>query len=431
MFNKKNLIFCIGLLSLTVSLFPSRNPSRYFPFLERTEEYITKQKSHVYPSLFMATASTAFKSGGGNLGIPELWGRYNLKQVIYGVTQVKDAQGMSGYNPFVNEIGYGDWNEKNIRFRVNGKVKSRGVALNFIHHVKKWHSSFGFNVPFMHVNTSLRYVLDKENSDGPIRSASQEEMDMINRVRNQVHCDLGLKGTNWGRTGFGDLDLFYQYERSWDHMFKMKNIDLTVRTGVLVPTGEKKDYDYPSSIPFMGNGHWANYLDIVGELELKQDWKFGMMLGFMYEWKNTEVRRFSHCGEPMIFGAICGKASVDPGVTFKIAPYFTLENLQDGLHVQGKYTYRRHASDEWEDKRSCKDVSSYLTRCDHCVLSPKRKLSRWTSQYITLQVVYDSVEAMKNWWLKPKFYASLDYAMSGKNICKTHQFTVGVQLHPW
>ena len=109
--SKPRFIIVSFFLSLvTVSLFPSRNVSKWLPFLERPEEYVTKKRSYFYPALFITTASTAFRCQGGNSGIPELWGGYDLKDVIAGLKATCGEE----YNPFSNEIGYTDWDEKEL-----------------------------------------------------------------------------------------------------------------------------------------------------------------------------------------------------------------------------------------------------------------------------------------------------------------------------
>jgi len=428
-------IFSLLLFLLTpLLIFPSRSNNRYFPFLERPGEYVTAKKSFFYPSIFITNASTAFKAIGGNTGIPELWGTYDLKEVIQGLEVVKAASGIANYNPFINEIGYDDWNSKELRFRVDGKIKSRGLALALNQNFFKSNFSCGCFLPIMKVNTSLRFTFNPEISHADTKEITQPELEMLDRVRRSVHSDLCLQGADWSKTGFGDLDLFFKWRSAWDHKLKMKTIDTNIRAGILVPTGSLSHKDYPSSVSFMGDGHWGIYLDSATEFELKQNWKLGLIAGFVYQFANTRDRRISYCAEPPMFSALSGNIEIDPGNTIKISPYFTLENLMDGLNFQIRYTYLRHSPDVWTDKRDDKAVESYLeldipnierTR------SARRWLSRWEIDYVTLQVVYDSVEGMKHWTWEPKIYAILDYAFSGKGAAKTHQFTLGVELNLW
>jgi len=419
-------------------LFPSRNVSKWLPFLERPEEYITKrgaslyQKSYFYPAFFITTASTAFRRRGGNAGIPELWGGYDLKSVITGLAAVKATQGQT-YNPFIDEVGYTDWNQKELKFRIDGKIKTQGIILSLEQNLFKSDFSLGAFLPVMHGNTTMRYLYDSDKSHIDAREVTDSEVAMLDRVRRKVHCDLGLKGATWAKTGLGDLDVHLRWRRYWDHQYKMRGIDFNLQTGVLIPTGVKRDENYPSSIPFGGNGNWGWYGDLVTELELKPNWRFGFMGGIMYQFKkNHAAMRIPYHSEPPIFSALVGNVEINPGITLKASPYFMLENIMGGLHFQFRYTYLRHSPDKLKDKRSCKQVASYLESClelSNAVRLSRKNLSRWTSHYLTLQTIYDSVEAMKNWLFKPKFYALFDYAFTGRGMCKTHQFTLGVELH--
>lgn len=428
---KKLLIPCaIVFISSFSDLSSSHNASRYFPFLEKPEDYITHKESFVEPSLFITSAGSAFKSGDGSQGIAELWGKYDLKDVIEAI----DATTVGTYNPFSGEPGYVDWNTKEIKFNIDGKVKSRGLILALNQNIAKSDFHVGVFLPVMHVNNSLFFTFDADSSHNDVQNLTPQELEMLDRVRRSVHRDLGLKGRDWTKSGVGDLDLYISWQRYFDHAMNMKSVSLDFRGGALVPIGAQSDKDYPSSTPFMGNGHWGAYLDMVGEFELKQNWKFGLMGGYIYQFSDTADRRISYFREPGIFSPLYGRIKVSPGGTLKFGANFTLENLTDGLNLQLRYTILNHFTDKWYDKRSNKSVSSYLETFKNGyddVLEEKERLSRWSSHYISMQVEYDSKEAMKDWLFQPKLFATYDYPFRGKRSAKTNQFTVGVQLHFW
>lgn len=429
MFCKKILAGLVFVAFSATSIIPLHNTSRYFPFLEKPEEYITKGRSYICPSLFFTSAATAFKSGGGNRGIPELWGKYDLRDVIASINATRSE----AYNPFTLEPGYVDWNSKAIKFFVDGKIKSQGLILDVEQNLFKSDFSLGFLLPVMHVNTLLRFTFDRENSNSTVsNNITSQEIDMLDRIRRSVHQELGLQGNDWSKSGIGDIDLHLKWRQFFDHALKMTSIDLNLQVGLLCPTGTKSHNDYPSSVPFMGNGHWGTYFDLVTEFELKQNWKLGFMGGLAYQFKKKHNVRIPYLGESALFSAIVGDIEVDPGLTFKVSPYFTLENMMDGLNFQLRYAFLKHSADTLQDKRADKTVPSYLSaEGADGIRSEKRNLSERTSHYLTMQVIYDSREAMKNWSLYPTFYLVYDYPLSGKNISKTHQLTCGVELHLW
>lgn len=438
-FSKINSLLLAGLFTISCStVFSTHNTSRYFPFLERPEEYVLNGRSHISPEIFYAKASAAFKRGGGSGGIPELWGQYDLSDVITSLHEVNRTT-----NPI--EIARGpnnDWLNKSVRFKVNGKVKAIGLIFNY-EQILKYGFQAGANIPFMHVNASHNFGLMPQDSDPIFNNLRDGESSQLDRIRRDVNQELGLNGGDWIKTGFGDLDLHLRFNHDWNYILKMRKIDLNLQTGIVVPTGVNSDNHYASSVSYMGNGHWSCYFDIVTEFELKQDWNFGLMLGMAYQFKNTRHLRIPVYKEPAIFSALVSDVKIDPGMTFKISPYFTLGNLSEGLNFQARYTYLRHNKDKWYDERENPTVKSYLNQLPDTEvggvtltaediadnISQKESLSLWREHYVTLQISYDSKEAGKNWILSPTVYTLLDYQFSGNGSCKMHQFSVGVELH--
>ncbi|MFH1644350.1 MAG: hypothetical protein ABIA74_04210 [bacterium] len=444
--NRLNLFFLILFIVIVCPsfIYSSHNANRYFPFLEKPEDYVTRRKkTYLTPSLFLTTASSAFRKGGGSCGIPELWGNYDLKDIIFALKQVDPFY----IDPTFLERGTQDWVGKSIKFKVNGKVTSRGLTLGYKQNLGFLGLSLGGFIPLAHVKSTARFNFDAEHSDINSGNLKPGERYQVDRIRAKVHEDLGLKGSEWSKTGFGDLDLFLQFNHNWDHELLIRNIDFNLRFGVLCPTGMEMEIDYPTSVPFMDNGNWGIYFDMVTDLELKQDLRVGVMLGFIDLLKETQNRRISVYKEPVIFSPLKADTQVNPGWTFKVSPYLEFSNLRDGLNIQGRYTYLKHGADKWKDMRSEKTVKSYLDQTVDSLRDlneypgyvddqkikenkyDKKYISRNTSSYLTLEVTYDSKEAFNNWWLEPAFYFIYDYPAGGGGVAKTHQVTLGVELH--
>ncbi|MFH1461509.1 MAG: hypothetical protein ABIF12_00990 [bacterium] len=446
-FNKKIFILLVSLFFIKSFINASHNTSRYFPFLERPAEYVIKRKSHVSPSLFYIKADTAFSRGGGNTGIPELYGLYDLRDVIASLEKVNGA----GFvNPIEAERGPNDaWLNKSIKFKVNGKVKARGLLLNYEQYTRVHGNflsfrglSFGTSIPLMYVNTSDSFYFVEKDSDSQFQNLRDGELDQLNRIRRKTNDLLGLQGGDWTKSGIGDVDLHSGLNFNWDHKWLMRSIDLNFRLGATVPTGANSDKDYSSAVSFMGNGHASLYFDILPELELKQDWKVGLLLSAMYQFNNTRKFRLPVYQEPALFSALVSDVKIDPGMTFKFSPYFIAENLTDGINFQFRYTYLRHNDDKWLDYRSNPVIKSYLNQevgteiWQGKVLTEKEindnifakeNLTRWRMHYISLEIVYDSRQAGNNWILDPKIFLTFDYQVNGNGSCKSHQLTLGLQ----
>jgi len=434
---KKNLysfIFTTVFIACSLSdVRASHNTSRYFPFLEKTTNYVIGKRSHINPEYFYTTASTAFRPGSGHGGIPELGGLYDLKDVINSLQVVRAAQGIA-VDPVKEVTGSDEFLGKSAMFGVSGKVRSQGVYVSYEQDLKWCGFSVGASLPVMFVNTASRFAFKPQQSDclfqgaGLTPEAQAQQILVLDQIRRQTHQDIGFQGNEWAKTGVGDLDMHARWSYFADHVLLMRSIDFNILFGVVAPTGTLSNINYPSAISFMGDGHWALYLDVMSEFELKQDWKIGLILGFMDQLKHTRTLRIPVTKEPAIFSALIGRVQTDPGFTFKASPYVILENLTDGLHFQVRYTYLRHNKDTWKDKRRDMTVQSYLQK-DPSIIALKEKLSKWRSHYITFQVTYDAKEAMKKWFMDPYLYVSYDMPFGGNGIAKTHQLSIGAEFH--
>lgn len=417
-------------LLIVFSLCASHNTSKYFPFIERSDQYVTDKRSYFSPNIFYTTASTAFHRGGGNAGIPELWGNYDLRDVI---DSVQAVQGVAFVNPIETVTGTQALVGKSLKFKVSSKIRSNGIVLHY--EQKVWKNLFvGGWIPAMFVSSTGRYLFDRASSDPSLSPqgltqaqafAQEQEIDSIRRL---THDLAGFTKNKWSQSGFGDLDLYLKWNSHLDYRLLMKSVDFNLQGGFTAPTGILSDRNNPLSVSVMGNGHWSVYLDLVSEFELKQDLKIGFMFSYMHQFKHSRNLRLATGNEPTIFSALTAPVSMSPGDTFKISPYITLENLSDGLHIQGRYTYLRHNEDKWRDGRTDQTVQSYLSKGGD-LIAQKENISRWRAHYFTFQVTYDTKVALKHYWLDPLFYLTYDMPMNGNGISKTHHLTIGAQLH--
>ena len=89
-------------LLVVFALSASHNTSRYFPFFERSHEYVAGRASYINSGVFHSVASTSLRSGGSTGGIPELWGNYDLRDVI---DSLQAVQGVAFVNPIETVTG--------------------------------------------------------------------------------------------------------------------------------------------------------------------------------------------------------------------------------------------------------------------------------------------------------------------------------------
>lgn len=434
---KSSILFVIGLVLFLPSFVnASHNTSRYFPFLERSERYTTLNKSYLNVDAFYISISSAYHRDRGGASIIGLWGDYNLKDVIYSLQAVK---GTDFVNPLITLTGTQEFATTDIWFDSHGRARVQGLSLG-----GTWQPPFSDNfsvgawIPVMHMSGRGRYTvgrapqrqnIDNDNNDEDFAALDEfsRESLLFSAAMRQVHDQLGLDENLWSHTGVGDLDLYFSWQNSVDYRFRMKRIIMCAQVGVLIPTGVVADQDVPSSLPFMGNNHWGLYGDVALECELKQDVKVGVIAGLTGQFEHTHTIRIPVRGEPAPFSALKAKVAVRPGLTFKVSPYLTLENLTPGLNIQGRYTYRRHGKDRWFDRRKNPAVESYLLQGFR--VCKREHLSSWRSHYFTFELTYDTAVEYNHVPTQPRFHITYDMPIGGRGIADTHQVTIGAQLH--
>ena len=432
-----------GLVLLFVpALLPSNNTNRWIPILERPESYVFQQRSNITASFMYAAGSTGDQRGGGKVGIPELWGRYNLDDVIKSYRTVyptaNDPRIATGNPALVDQA---------LRFGISGKIEAAGLLLNGQWHLGWQHLWLGARLPVLSLRSTARYDYNRDASanifseqqnyydrdaSGKVflRQSYRYPSSLVDKIRRLTHDAIGFHSNQFTKTGLGDLDVFARWHHVFDHALLTRTIDTAVQVGSLMPTGIERDAAIPSSIPSANNGHWGMYLDWVTGIELKQDLTFGLMFGFTHLFSKAKMQRIATGNEPTIFSALQAPVRIEPGFSFKFSPYVVLGNLTDGLDFQARYSYLRHGDDEWYDQRSEAEklaTPSYLQK-DADIVAGKKRLTRWRAHYMSFSLRYDTAVAMEKIKFAPRFFIGYDMPMNGSAFAKVHAVNLGAEL---
>ncbi|NDD53559.1 hypothetical protein EBZ39_06735 [bacterium] len=413
---KRGLHATAVVLSLAQFSFASNNVNRYFPLLERPSTYVQSKGSSLTGSALYMLGSTADKRGGGKVGIPELWGKYDLRDVIESYLTVNPAAN----NPAQVVMGNNAWVNQNLPFSVSGRIEGVGLLLNGQLETGLRGLWLGAQLPIMSIRSSTRFNLNLQTSP--------ENTILADRIRRYTHEQLGFKLNQVTKSGLGDLDAHMRFQAMFDHVLLMRTINLAFQTGVLAPTGISRDVQVPAAVPVGSDGHWGMYVDFAPAFELKQDITVGALLGLTHLFSRTKNVRLPVNKEPAIFSALVAKTYTEPGFTLKLSPYLTLGNLSDGLDFQVRYTYLRHAMDTQIDVRDDKTVPSYLQR-DADLIARTKDLSKWRAHYMTFSLSYDTAVAMEKIKFAPCLFISYDMPMNSNAFTKTHVVQLGLELH--
>lgn len=394
--------------------------NRYFPLI--LKPYITTEgrPSHAAGSLFMCTGSKAMGLNEEDIGIPELNGKLDLRQLSESFVELHIPDALR------SELRAYD-----IPFTVNGVIQSQGFAFAYQQQITDIFS-LGFNWFFMRSYSRQEFIVDLSRDLSKVTDA--QEMD---DTRRQMFKQIGLIESHADQFGMGDLDVYTRFGYSWPYTFKFRRIDFDGRVGVLIPAGVTHSNNVPASVPFGGDGFWGMYVQIDNEYELREDLTFGMLARVQKRFPQNRCERVpilltKYQGEPQrskpvpkIFAPIVAPVRINPGVTLAFSPYIMMENLRKGLGARVQYTLTKHWQDSWRDV----DCGSRATPLDLRVIE---ELSGWKSDYMTLSIFYDFGKVKAQRFFDPIVTFSWDIPslfFSAEKTATTHKISLGIEFN--
>jgi len=344
--------------------------NRHLPLLQRPRLTVDGTRNEFAAKLFVTTANEALNDRQEGIPLGELYGTFDQVQLAKGIA----AQG--NQNPLPSEY---QGIVSRIPWDVGGKRQAQGVAFAWNQSIVKWLST-GFSWLFMRSVSRFDFKLNSNGIEPNIAITSGDAIllddnrrDMFKQVR---MCDGAVT-----QLGFGDIDWYLRLGHMWEYSYKFRRIDAGFRLGALFPTGVTTEPGKPASIPFGGNGHWGIYAAGDALFELKEDWKAGFLLRVNKRFSKIQTMRVPIEKEPQIFASAVADVNVSPAVTAIFSPYFLFENLREGLALGLNFTLTWHGKDCYED--TCCDRTAPLN------LDAVRDYSDWTSEYFTLNILYD------------------------------------------
>ena len=94
--------------------------NRYFPLLKRPFLIVDGRPSHAASNVFFTTASRAYGPADDDIGIPELFGKFNLLQLSLAINKL----GLP--NPEPSQVRFYEF-----PFRVEGTIQSQGIEFAY------------------------------------------------------------------------------------------------------------------------------------------------------------------------------------------------------------------------------------------------------------------------------------------------------------
>ncbi len=224
----------------------------------------------------------------------------------------------------------------------------------------------------------------------------------------KLFADHGLHAHEVSETGPGDLSLLMGYSHTfYQSCSRLDYVDLCLQTGILTPTGTKRDIKNPFSIPLGYNGHVG--LPIIGDLAGGiWDWlTFGIHGEGLVLFKRDEwIRPVSYNKQAFMRLADPLERSVKPGNLWNISWYVKADHLASGFSMLFGFSHDQQGASKvtWHDDDAAKNLHDPM-------------LEGWNMNVLHALVEYDWSTEDNHYG--PRLQFAYNYIINGRNILTT------------
>lgn len=352
-------------------------------------------------------------SDGKTIGIPELQGMLDLYELTGALKKLGLQNPMPSDWQYLAPFDLATW----------GKIEGQGVALQgYVPFCSC--AGIGGSLFILNLSTYVTINPTKFLQDRLYFSSQPSQELRFNDLMTQLQEEVGVSAGSYQVSGVSDIEVYLSWFKMFEYSYKCKKLDVSGRLGLLIPTGVLSTLKNVGSIPFGGNGHWGWYLGTQIECELKDDWKLGVLARIQKRLPKTAEQRIPINGEPNTFAPLTGQVRTNPGTTFIISPYFSIQDLREGLGACGKFTFVYHEYDTFEDMRTNPQFPLPLLQWYNN--------TEWLAEYGTLDIYYDVAYKKPTWKYAPTIHFTWDIPtnfLSGRGFAKTNRVMLGVNVN--
>lgn len=260
----------------------------------------------------------------------------------------------------------------------------------------------------MHLPIRIMRIYDIK----PISTASyNENSDVWKPVTAQLNtlfAQHDMQAHQVTETGPGDLSLMVGYSHTfYESCSRLDYVDFCLQTGILTPTGTKRDLKNPFSIPLGYNGHVG--LPIIGDLAGGMwDWfTFGIHAeGLVLFKRNEQFRPVTYDNQPFVRFAEPLERKVKAGNLWDVSWYVKADHIACGLSLLFGFSHDQQAASsvEWHVDDAAKSLHDPM-------------LEGWNMNVLHSLIEYDwSTEENHH---GPRIQFAYDYIINGRNILDT------------
>jgi len=240
--------------------------------------------------------------------------------------------------------------------------------------------SLSFHLPYFYMQ--LKNVAWQEQTKSITADDFRVKEYLTNNFIKNV-CDFGcLDICGWTRHGVGDLLVLVEWMKNFEQSKKfLKNVRLSARAGLTLPSGKRTDEDKIFAFSFGNDGATGALVGGGIDVTLGDYLKGGLDVQILYPFGNTKCRRIkTHCDQTELLLLKKVDAFKEFGITQRFNLYLEIFKPIGGLSLKSGYQYMRHSEDRL-----------YLrsNEFSNDIANTAESLEEWTMHSLIFNLSYD------------------------------------------
>lgn len=223
-----------------------------------------------------------------------------------------------------------------------------------------------------------------------------------------------LSRTPHTETGVGDLTIFLGWTHNYQDTTLLDFVDLTIKAGLLVPTGKKQNVNNIFSLPTGYNGHIGFDLSTDFAMGAFEWLTIGLHAdGLIFADKTRFVRIKTAAAQSGIIKLAKAVAKVELGSIWHIGAYLKADHFVRGLSFLLGYSFAHKTNDEIK------------IPCSECFFNPSVANTDEMLQSYTMHTLHYFLEydfSRENIIFCPRIAIFFNQVVGGKRIFKTNMF---------
>jgi hypothetical protein len=242
--------------------------------------------------------------------------------------------------------------------------------------------------------------------------------DIYNVVKELGDLDLG----GWNKLGIGDITFLLRWYTDFRQMKEhLKNVRITTRFGLSIPSASEKDEDKVLSMPLGNDGAWGFPLAAGIDLDFVKKVKAGLELEALVLLDETRMRRLkTDVNQTDYLLLQKGKATKSFGITWKFNLFVQAKHFFRGLSGMIAYQFIKHDGDS---------LTAQENDFSYSIINSAQTLEEWGAQNFVFQLNYDFFRECKNSWFKPQLSFFYKLPVTGKRVINPHTFGGQIALN--